>query len=115
MGRGGLKMNFDFEPLEKEAMTSVERLLTAMALKEADRVAVWPLIDFMPAEYLENISMKDMIYDPEKAQWGYEWIYHKVGGYDIALAGGSMYMPYHNPFPDMFSAYYLDWKRMVLQ
>jgi hypothetical protein len=110
MGRGGITMKFDFDPIPEEAMTSVERLLTVMALKEPDRVAVWPLIDFMPAEYLDNITIKDMMYDPEKSEWGYEWLYHKMGGYDIAMAGGAMYMPYHNPFPDMFSAYYLDWR-----
>lgn len=110
MGRSGITMKFDFEPLEKEAMTSIERNLTIMSLKEPDRVGIWPLIDFMPAEYLDNISIADMMYDPEKAQWGYEWLYHKLGGYDIGMAGGAMYMPYHNPFPDMFSAYYLDWK-----
>lgn len=103
-------MKFDFEPLEKEAMTSIERNLTIMSLKEPDRVGIWPLIDFMPAEYLDNISIGDMMYDPVKAQWGYEWLYHEMGGYDIGMAGGAMYMPYHNPFPDMFSAYYLDWR-----
>ena len=103
-------MKFDFEPLEKEAMTSVERMMTILALKEPDRVGIWPLIDFLPAEYLDNVSIGDMMYEPEKSQWAYEWIWHKLGGYDIGMAGGSMYMPYFDPFPGMFSGYYLDWR-----
>ena len=98
------------EQIKEEAMTSVERMLTAMDLKEPDRVPVWPLIDFMQTKYLDNITAEDMLNDPDKAQEAMEWIYHKMGGFDIAMAGGGMYMQYVNPFPDMFSVYYLDWQ-----
>jgi uroporphyrinogen-III decarboxylase len=98
------------EFMKEEAMTSVERVLTAMELKEPDRVPVWPLIDFVQTKYLNHISAQDMLENPEKAQEAMEWIYHKMGGFDIAMAGGGMYMQYVNPFPDMFSIYYLDWK-----
>ena len=98
------------EKIQEEAMTSVERVLTSLQLKEPDRVPVWPLIDFLPAYYLEHINIQDMLENPDKAQEGMEWIYHKIGGFDIAMAGGAMYMMYFNPFPDMFSAYYLDWR-----
>jgi uroporphyrinogen-III decarboxylase len=98
------------EPIKEEAMTSVERMMTVMELKEPDRVPVWPLIDFVQTKYLDHISAQDMLENPEKAQEAMEWIYHKMGGFDIAMAGGGMYMQYINPFPDMFSAYYLDWK-----
>ncbi|MFW9820684.1 MAG: uroporphyrinogen decarboxylase family protein [Candidatus Thorarchaeota archaeon] len=98
------------EPIKEEAMTSVERMLTAMDLKEPDRVPVWPLIDFMQTKYLDHITAEDMLNNPEKAQEAMEWIYHKMGGFDIAMAGGGMYMQYVNPFPDMFSVYYLDWQ-----
>lgn len=98
------------EPIKEEAMTSVERMMTAMELKEPDRVPVWPLIDFVQTKYLDHISAQDMLENPEKAQEAMEWIYHKMGGFDIAMPGGGMYMQYINPFPDMFSAYYLDWK-----
>ncbi|MFW9990231.1 MAG: uroporphyrinogen decarboxylase family protein [Candidatus Odinarchaeota archaeon] len=99
----------EFEPIKEESMTSVERVLTAMELKEPDRVPVWPLIDFLPVNYY-NITAQEMIEDPEKSQQATEWIYHKLGGYDIAIAGGGMYMQYINPFPDFFSVYYLDWR-----
>ncbi|MFW9829855.1 MAG: uroporphyrinogen decarboxylase family protein [Candidatus Thorarchaeota archaeon] len=98
------------KPIKEEAMTSVERMLTAMDLKEPDRVPVWPLIDFMQTKYLDHITAQDMLNNPEKAQEAMEWIYHKMGGFDIAMAGGGMYMQYVNPFPDMFSVYYLDWQ-----
>ena len=98
------------EKIQEEAMTSVERVLTSLQLKEPDRVPVWPLIDFLPAYYLEHINIQDMLENPDKAQEGMEWIYHEIGGFDIAMAGGAMYMMYFNPFPDMFSAYYLDWR-----
>jgi len=97
------------EPIKEEPMTSVERVLTAMALKEPDRVPVWPLIDFLPINYYD-VTAQEMIEDPDKSQEAYEWIYHKLGGYDIAMAGGGMYMQYINPFPDIFSAFYLDWR-----
>ncbi len=100
----------EFEPIKEEPMNSVERIITALNLKEPDRVPVWPLIDFLQAEYLDNVTAADMLQDPEKAQYAMEWIYHKLGGFDIAMAGGGMYMQYINPFPDMFSVYYLDWQ-----
>jgi uroporphyrinogen-III decarboxylase len=97
------------EPIKEEPMTSVERVLTAMALKEPDRVPVWPLIDYLPVSYYE-VTAQEMVEDPDKAQEAYEWIYHKLGGYDIAMAGGGMYMMHVNPFPDIFSMFYLDWR-----
>jgi uroporphyrinogen-III decarboxylase len=98
------------EPIKEEAMTSVERMLTAMDLKEPDRVPIWPLIDFVQTKYLDHITAEDMLNNPDKAQEAMEWIYHKMGGFDIAMAGGGMYMQYVNAFPDMFSVYYLDWQ-----
>jgi len=41
------------EPIKEEPMTSVERVMTAMALKEPDRVPVWPLIDYLPVTYYD--------------------------------------------------------------
>ncbi len=99
----------EFEPIMEESMTSIERVLTAINLKEPDRVPVWPLIDFLPVKYYD-VTAQEMIEDPDKSQKAYEWIYHKLGGYDIAMAGGGMYMQYINPFPDFFSVYYLDWR-----
>ncbi|MFX1470410.1 MAG: uroporphyrinogen decarboxylase family protein [Promethearchaeota archaeon] len=99
----------EFEPIMEEPMTSIERVLTAISLKEPDRVPVWPLIDFLPVKYY-NVTAQEMIEDPDKSQKAYEWIYHKLGGYDIAMAGGGMYLQYINPFPDFFSVYYLDWR-----
>ena len=99
----------EFEPIKEEPMTSVERVLTAISLKEPDRVPVWPLIDFLPVKYYD-VTAQEMIEDPDKSQKATEWIYHKLGGYDIAMAGGGMYMQYVNPFPDFFSVFYLDWR-----
>jgi len=107
MVRGEISM--EFEPIKEETMTSVERVLTAISLKEPDRVPVWPLIDFLPVKYYD-VTAQEMIENPDKSQKSYEWIYHKLGGYDIAMAGGGMYMQYINPFPDFFSVYYLDWR-----
>ncbi len=97
------------KPIKEEAMTSVERIITAMQLKEPDRVPVWPLIDFLPVYYYD-ITAQEMIEDPDKSQAAMEWIYHELGGFDIAMAGGGMYMQYVNPFPDIFSIFYLDWR-----
>ncbi len=98
-----------FEPIKEEPMSSVERVITAMELKEPDRVPVWPLIDYLPVNYID-VTAQEMIEDPEKSQWAFEWIYHKLGGFDIAFAGGSFYMQIVNPFPDFFSIFYLDWR-----
>lgn len=97
------------EPIKEEAMTSVERVLTAMELKEPDRVPVWPLIDYLSVNYID-VTAQEMIEDPEKSQYAFEWMYHKLGGFDIAFAGGSFYMQIINPFPDFFSIFYLDWR-----
>jgi len=105
MGEGGIKM----KDIMEEPMTSVERVLTAIDLKEPDRVPVWPLIDFLPVHYTD-VTAQEMIEDPDKSQKAMEWIYHELGGYDIAMAGGGMYMQYVNPFPDFFSVFYLDWR-----
>jgi len=107
MAKGGITLEFD--PIKEEPMTSVERVMTAMSLKEPDRVPVWPLIDFLPAHYMD-VTAQEMLEDPDKSQYAYEWIYHKLGGYDIAMVGGAMCMMYMNPFPDFFSAYYVDWR-----
>ena len=96
-------------PIQEEAMTSVERVMTALKLKEADRVPVWPLIDFLQVQYYD-ITAQEMIENPEKAQAAMEWIYNEMGGFDIAMAGGGMFMQYFNPFPDFFSIFYLDWR-----
>jgi len=93
----------------EEPMTSVERMLTAMDLKEPDRVPVWPLIDFLQVHHYD-ITAQEMIENPDKAQAAMEWIYYEMGGFDIAMAGGGMFMQYFNPFPDFFSIFYLDWR-----
>ncbi len=96
-------------PIKEEAMSSVERFMTALELKEPDRVPVWPLIDFLPVNHYD-ITAQEMVENPDKAQAAMEWIYNELGGFDIAMAGGGMYMQYFNPFPDFFSIYYLDWR-----
>lgn len=102
-------MSEHFDNVEEEAMTSVDRFLTALELKEPDRVPVWPLIDFLPVNHMD-VTAEEMLFDPEKSQRAYEWIYNKLGGYDISMAGGGMFMQFLNTFPDFFSAYYLDWR-----
>jgi uroporphyrinogen-III decarboxylase len=102
-------MSEHFDNVEEEAMNSVERLLTALDLKETDRVPVWPSIDFLPANYTD-ITMEEMIMDPDKAQKAYKWIYNKLGGYDIVMPGGGSFMQFFNSFPDFFSGFYLDWR-----
>ncbi|GAJ18778.1 unnamed protein product [marine sediment metagenome] len=52
------------EPIKEEPMTSVERVMTAMALKEPDRVPVWPLIDYLPVSYYD-VTAQEMVEDPK--------------------------------------------------
>jgi hypothetical protein len=102
-------MTRHFDNVKEEPMTSVERILTVLELKEPDRVPVWPLIDFLPVKY-SDVTAEEMLFNPEKSQKAYEWIFNELGGYDISMAGGGMFMQYFNTFPDFFSAYYLDWR-----
>lgn len=95
--------------IKEEPMTSVERFLTAIDLKEPDRVPNWPLIDYLPARYY-NITVEELIYDPVKSQKAYEWLYHELGGTDIATAGGTWYMLHKTPFPFGFSQFFFDWR-----
>jgi len=94
---------------EKDSMNSIERVSTVLSLKEPDYVPIWLELDYLPAKYYD-ISIAEIIFDPVKSQKAYEWIYEKLGGFDIAMAGGAMSAIHLNPFPIIFSAYYLDWK-----
>jgi len=90
-------------------MTSIERVFTAISLKEPDRVPIWMLIDFLPVKYYD-ITAKEIIEDPVKSQKAYEWLYLELGGFDFGLPGGGIYFQFINVFPDTYSAYYLDWR-----
>ena len=93
----------------ENSMNSIERVSTILSLKEPDYVPIWLLIDFLPAKYYD-ISVEELIFDPIKSQKAYEWIYEKLGGYDITLPGSAMYAVHINPFPIIYSSYYLDWR-----
>lgn len=105
MVRGGSGMKDNTE----EAMNSIERVTAAMELKEPDRVPIWPMMDYLPMKYYD-ITAKEIVFDPVKSQKAYEWMYEKLGGYDIAMPGAAMYPVHINPFPIIFSSYYLDWR-----
>lgn len=94
--------------IEEESMTSIERVEAILDLKEPDRVPVWVLMDYLPSKYY-NITNEELVFDPVKAQKAYEWIFNEVGGFDIGNSGGGIYPVHINPFPIIFSSYYLDW------
>ena len=93
---------------EKESMNSIERVATILDLKEPDRVPTWVLMDWLPAKYYD-ITKEELVFDPIKAQKANEWVFNEVGGFDLGIAGGAMYPIHINPFPIIFSSYYLDW------
>ena len=93
---------------EKESMNSIERVATILDLKEPDRVPTWVLMDWLPAKYYA-ITKEELVFDPVKAQKANEWVFNEVGGFDLGIAGGAMYPIHINPFPIIFSSYYLDW------
>ena len=93
---------------DEESMTSIERVATILDLKEPDRVPTWVLMDWLPAKYYD-ITKEELVFDPVKAQKANEWVFNEVGGFDLGIAGGGMYPIHINPFPIIFSSYYLDW------
>ena len=93
---------------EEESMNSLERVATILDLKEPDRVPTWVLMDWLPAKYYD-ITKEELVFDPVKAQKANEWVFNEVGGFDLGIAGGAMYPIHINPFPIIFSSYYLDW------
>ena len=93
---------------EEESMSSIERVATILDLKEPDRVPTWVLMDWLPAKYYD-ITKEELVFDPVKAQKANEWVFNEVGGFDLGIAGGAMYPIHINPFPIIFSSYYLDW------
>lgn len=93
---------------KEESMNSIERVAKILDLKEPDRVPIWVLMDWLPAKYYD-ITKEELVFDPVKAQKANEWVYNEVGGFDIGIAGGAMYPIHINPFPIIFSSYYLDW------
>lgn len=95
--------------IKEEAMSSIERYLTTLDLKEPDRVPVWPVIDYLPINYY-NITAQEMLEDGEKSQKAMEWLYNKLGGFDIVIPGGGLIIPFLSPLPSYFSSFYLDWR-----
>jgi hypothetical protein len=93
---------------ENESMNSIERVATILDLKEPDRVPTWVLMDWLPAKYYD-ITKEELVFDPIKAQKANEWVFNEVGCFDLGIAGGAMYPIHINPFPIIFSSYYLDW------
>ncbi|MBA7552749.1 hypothetical protein ES705_45323 [subsurface metagenome] len=77
---------------EEESMNSIERVATILDLKEPDRVPTWVLMDWLPAKYYD-ITIEELVFDPIKAQKANEWIFNKVGGFDLGIAGGC-YVPH---------------------
>ncbi|MFX0049060.1 MAG: uroporphyrinogen decarboxylase family protein [Candidatus Hermodarchaeota archaeon] len=95
--------------IKEESMTSVERVLTTLDLKEPDRVPVWPVIDYLPINHYD-ITAQEFLEDGKKSQKAIEWIYNKLGGFDIAIPGGGLIIPFISPLPSYFSSFYLDWR-----
>lgn len=95
--------------IKEEPMTSVERVLTTLDLKEPDRVPVWPVIDYLPMNCYD-ITARELLEDGVKAQKALEWLYNELGGFDIVIPGGGATLPFFSPLPSYFSSFYFDWR-----
>ena len=95
--------------MEEEAMTSIERVYTAMNLKEPDRVPADPLNIYILA-YQGGISLKEFMYDPKKAVRATEIAWKKIGKGDQVYPG-VLIMDHHMfPCKSAWDPYTLHWE-----
>lgn len=89
-------------------MTSLERVETALAGKQADRVPVAPLI-VLHAATLANIPITDFLFNFEMAQQAARKVFDLYKGLDmISFLPGSGLM-YNSPFISTHSRLYFNW------
>lgn len=96
--------------MTEEALTSIERVEAAIALKEADRVPVAPLIAAHAAK-IAGISMRDFLFNFEVSQQAARKVFHLYAGLDIiTFIPGGVGLLYDSPFINSHSRLFFDWE-----
>lgn len=90
-------------------MTSLERIETALALKQADRVPVAPMIALQAAT-IANVPVNDFLFNFEVAQKAARKVFDLYNGLDIITFLPGSGLMFDSPFISEHSRLYFDWK-----
>lgn len=92
---------------EDETMTPRERVETALAIKEPDRVPFVPSFHCAPAR-LTGMTVEEFFFDIPKSFEAVKKVWEMFGGFDV-YTGCSPILGYYTPFPNSHSMFYFDW------
>ncbi len=91
-------------------MNSIERVETALDLKEADRVPVAPLIAAHAAR-VADVPVRDFLFNFEVSQQAARKVFEIYEGLDIiTFIPGGVGLLYNSPFINSHSRLFFDWK-----
>nr|MDO8090076.1 uroporphyrinogen decarboxylase family protein [Candidatus Sigynarchaeota archaeon] len=92
---------------ENETMTPRERVETALALKEPDRVPFAASFHCAQAR-LTGMTIEEFFFDVPKSYEATKKVWEMFGGFDI-YSGCSPILVYYLPWPNSHSMFYFDW------
>ncbi|MFX1443090.1 MAG: uroporphyrinogen decarboxylase family protein [Promethearchaeota archaeon] len=92
---------------EKETMTPRERVETALAIKEPDRIPITPSFHCAQAR-LTGLTIEEFFFDIPKSYEATKKVWEMFGGFDV-YTGCSPILGYYAPIPNSHSMFYFDW------
>ncbi|MHA1578724.1 MAG: uroporphyrinogen decarboxylase family protein [Candidatus Freyarchaeota archaeon] len=92
---------------ENETMTPRERVETALALKEPDRVPFAAAFHCAQAR-LTGMTIEEFFFDVPKSYEATKKVWEMFGGFDL-YSGCSPILVYYLPWPNSHSMFYFDW------
>jgi uroporphyrinogen-III decarboxylase len=95
--------------MNNPAMTSLERIETALAVKQADRVPVAPMIAIHAAT-IANVPVSDFLFNFEVAQQAARKVFDLYNGLDIITFIPGVGLMYNSPFISTHSRLYFNWE-----
>jgi len=95
--------------MNEPEITSLERVETALAVKQADRVPVAPMIAIHAAT-IANIPVNDLLFDFEAAQHAARKVFDLYKGLDIITFMPGIGLMYNSPFISTHSRFFFNWQ-----
>lgn len=90
-------------------MNSAERVATAIALKEPDRVPVSPFAIYHVAA-IADVSIRDFVWDVDACHRAFLETYNYYEGLFDVMNLTPMRFAFSSPYPILYSALYYDWR-----
>jgi len=95
--------------MSETELTSLERVETALAVKQADRVPVAPMIAIHAAA-IANIPVNDFLFNFDLAQQAARKVFDLYEGLDIITFMPGVGLMYNSPFISTHSRLYFNWE-----